>query len=189
MVERIGPRSPYEIEREPPKEAPYSQPADQPGDPPLSSVMNDIDDGLEEVSGIESLPRMEPMGPGDREAARWNTEADAIEVVIVVEGFPDSFRSVAVQGVGGDDDYAAVQQLLNELPRTIEYYNRSHPDTPLADETPVYLCGGLALDPEVAMGVADVTGREVANIEPPVDCPPDFPLVQYMTHVGLMLAG
>ena len=92
MVERIGPGSLYEVEREPPKEAPYIQPTDQPGDPPLSPAMNDIDDGLEEVSGIEPLPRMEPMGPGDREAARWNTEADAIEAWAAKVGEPGAYR-------------------------------------------------------------------------------------------------
>lgn len=140
------------------------------------------------IRAIELSPFALARAANCRDGIVVHAEADAIEVVVVSEGFPVNFRSIAVQG-GADDPYAAVQQLLSELPRTIDYYNRSHADTPLADETPVYLCGGLALDPEVAMGVADVTGREVANIEPAVDCPPDFPLVQYMTHVGLILAG
>jgi len=91
MGERIGPRSPYEIEREPPKEAPYIQPTDQPGDAPLSSVRDDIDDGLDEGSDIEPLPRMEPMGPGDKEAKFWNTEADAIEAWADEVGDPEAY--------------------------------------------------------------------------------------------------
>ena len=114
-----------------------------------------------------------------------DAEVDVIEIVIIDNAFPASFRSISVQN--GDDPEAACQQLLSELPRTIEYYNRTHSDYPLSDTAPVYLSGELALDPELVMGVVEVTGREVANIEPPIDYPADFPVAQYMTHVGLML--
>ncbi len=116
-----------------------------------------------------------------------HAELDRIEIVIVVNSFPANFRSVAVQNGTGSD--AAAQQLLSELPRTIDYYNRSHAESPLAEDVPVYLTGALALDPEVAMGVVDVTGREVASVEPSIEYPPEFPLAQYMAHVGLMLAN
>lgn len=116
-----------------------------------------------------------------------HADVDGIEIVVMDRSFPVSFRSMPVQNGNGPE--AASQQLLTELPRTIDYYNRSHPEAPLTDDTAVFLSGGLALDPELVMGVVDVTGREVASIEPPVDCPPDFPLAQYMTHVGLMLKG
>jgi hypothetical protein len=114
-----------------------------------------------------------------------HAEEEAIEVVVIEGSFPVSFRSVQVQNGGGSE--AAAQLLFTELPRTIDHYNRGHPENPLSDDTPIYLSGGLALDPELVMGVVEVTGREVANTEPAVNCPPEFPLAQYMTHVGLML--
>ena len=114
-----------------------------------------------------------------------DAEIDIIEIVIIENSFPASFRSILVQN--GDGPEAACQQLLSELPRTIEYYNRTHSEDPLSDTAPVYLSGELALDPELVMGVVEVTGREVANVEPPIEYPADFPIAQYMTHVGLML--
>ncbi len=114
-----------------------------------------------------------------------HAETDCIEIVIMENGFPASFRSMQIQNGGGAE--AAAQQLLSELPKTIDYYNRGHSECPLSDETAVFLSGSLALDPELVMGVVDVTGREVANAEPAVECPPDFPLSQYMMHVGLIL--
>lgn len=91
MGERIGPRPLDEIEREPPKEAPYIQPTDQPGDTSVPPVNDDIDDGLDEGTESESLPRMEPMGPGDKEAELWNTEADAIEEWADQVGDPEAY--------------------------------------------------------------------------------------------------
>jgi len=86
MVERWGPRRIDEIEKEPPKEAPIrSDPgddiglfADHPDDTTRSDVGDDLGE-LDEETMFEPLLRMEPMGPGDKEAERWNTEADAIE--------------------------------------------------------------------------------------------------------------
>jgi Tfp pilus assembly PilM family ATPase len=115
-----------------------------------------------------------------------HAEVDSIEMVIIDHSFPASFRSVQAQSGGTEE---AAQLLFTELPRTIEYYNRAHPESPLEDDSPIFLSGQLALDPEVVMGVVEVTGREVANIEPPVNCPAEFPLAQYMTHVGLMMRG
>jgi len=116
-----------------------------------------------------------------------HAEVDAIEMIVVANSFPATFRSIAVQN--GQDTETAFQQVLVELPRTIDHYNRTHSEDPLSDDAAVYLSGGLALDPALVMGVVEVTGREVANVEPPVECPPDFPLAQYMVHVGLMLKG
>ncbi len=139
------------------------------------------------VKSIELTPFALARAVGCENGIIVHAEVDNIEIVIVQGSFPASFRTVVVQSGAGPE--AAAQQLLNELPRTIDYYNRSHQEAPLADDTPVYLSGALALDPELVMGVVDVTGREVANAEPTVEYPPEFPLAQYMAHVGLMLGN
>ncbi|MEE8471056.1 MAG: hypothetical protein V3S51_06985 [Dehalococcoidia bacterium] len=139
------------------------------------------------MKAVELKPFALARAVGCQNGIIVHADVDGIEIVIIDNSFPVSFRSVSVNN--GDGPEAAFQQLLSELPRTIDHYNRTHPDTPLGDDTAIYLSGGLALNPELVMGVVEVTGREVANIEPPVECPPDFPLAQYMTHVGLMLKG
>jgi hypothetical protein len=90
MAERMGPRRPDEIEKEPPKEAPYIQPTDQPSDTTPSNVGDDIgDQNADNASG--TLPRLEPFGPGDLEAQYWNNEADAIEEWAAQVGDPQAY--------------------------------------------------------------------------------------------------
>ena len=89
MAERMGLRRIDEIEREWPKEAPIIRPTDQPADTTPPNIGDDIGDRQE--SEMEPLPRLEPMGPGDREAARWNTEADAIEAWAAKVGNPEAY--------------------------------------------------------------------------------------------------
>lgn len=109
MVERWGPRPEDEIEREPPGENPVHVPSDAIGDDnkgtlgdstSQSSEQDNRDDVSDEptpstvgdsLGGADSanntsehtkgqlLHRVEPFGPNDKEAARWNTEADHIE--------------------------------------------------------------------------------------------------------------
>jgi hypothetical protein len=37
------------------------------------------------------------------------------------------------------------------------------------------------------MDVTETTGREVVGVEPKIECPPNFPLAQFLTNVGLMM--
>jgi hypothetical protein len=115
-------------------------------------------------------------------------EVDTIEIVIVDKSFPALFRTIPVKDVTFSPE-AAWQHLIRELPFTIDYYNRSHHDSGLTAETPIYLSGGLALDPEMAPRLAQASGRKVACVEPPPGCPENFPLEQYSVNVGLMLKG
>jgi hypothetical protein len=115
-------------------------------------------------------------------------EVDTVEIVIVDKSFPSLFRNIPVKDVSPSPE-AAWQHLIRELPFTIDYYNRSHHDSGITAETPVYLSGGLALNPEMAPKLEQALGRKVAPIEPPPGCPQNFPLEQYLVNVGLMLKG
>ncbi len=113
-------------------------------------------------------------------------EVDSMEVVVVNEGFPALFRCISIKDASPTAEVAS-QNLLRELPFTIDYYNRSFYDSQLSPDAAVHLCGELALDPQLAMGITAATGREVVGVEPAVECPPSFPVAQFLTCVGLML--
>jgi hypothetical protein len=113
-------------------------------------------------------------------------EVDSIEVVVVSGGFPALFRAIPVKDPSPTPEMAN-QNLLRELPFTIDYYNRSNYESQLSPEAPVYMCGELALDPQLAMGITAAIGREAVGVEPMIECPPNFPVAQFLTCVGLML--
>ena len=155
---------------------------------PRSNIINLVEAcraaGIQ-LKNIELMPFALARAIGCKDGVIVHAEKDSIEIVIVVDHFPAVFRSVTVRGADGAEQ--AAQEILTELPRAIDYYNRTNLDNPLGEHAAVYLSGELAVDPELVMGVAEVTGREVASVELSVNCPPEFPQAKYMTHVGLML--
>ena len=116
-------------------------------------------------------------------------EVDGSEIVIVDQFVPGLFRNIPVK----DDKPGAEvawQNLIRELPFTIDYYNRTHHDSSITAETPIYLSGGLSLDLGAAQKLAQAAGgHKVERVEPPPGCPENFPLEQYLVNVGLMLKG
>ena len=117
-----------------------------------------------------------------------HAEVDSIEVVVVDKSFPGLFRSIPVKDADPTLEVAS-ENLLRELPFTIDYYNRTYRESQLDSETVVYFSGELALDPKLAMEITQATGREVVGVELPEEYPPNFPLAQFLTNVGLMLRG
>lgn len=117
-----------------------------------------------------------------------HAEVDSIEVVVVDKSFPLLFRSIPVKDADPTLEVAS-ENLLRELPFTIDYYNRTYRESQLDPEAVVYFSGELALDPKLAMEITQATGREVVGVELPEEYPPNFPLAQFLTNVGLMLRG
>ncbi len=138
------------------------------------------------LRGIELKPFALLRAVNCKDGIIVHGEVDSVEVVIVDRSFPALFRCISVKDASPDPEVAS-QNLLRELPFTIDYYNRSYRDAQLAPEVAVYLSGELALDPKLAMDITDKTGREVVAVEPGVECPPNFPLTQFLPNIGLML--
>lgn len=138
------------------------------------------------VRGIELKPFSLVRAVNCKSGIIVHGEVDNIEVVIVDKGFPLLFRSIPVKDATPTPE-AASENLLRELPFTIDYYNRTYRDSQLDPEAVIYFSGELALDPKLAMDITQATGREVVGVEPVDEYPPNFPLAQFLTNVGLML--
>lgn len=138
------------------------------------------------IKGIELKPFALTRAVNCKTGIIVHCEIDSIEIVIVDKSFPALFRNIPVKDAKPGPDIAC-QNLLRELPFTIDYYNRSHPDSNVTTDTAIYMSGELALDPQVAVKVSEASGRTVTDVEPQVQCPPNFPLAQYIVNIGLML--
>jgi len=138
------------------------------------------------MKGIELKPFALVRAVNCKSGIIVHGEVDNVELVVVDKFFPGLFRSVPVKDATPTPEMAS-QNLLRELPFTIDYYNRTYRDSQLAPEAAVYLSGELALDPKLAMEITQATGREVVGVEPVEEYPPNFPLAQFLTNVGLML--
>jgi hypothetical protein len=117
-------------------------------------------------------------------------EVNSIEVVIVDKSIPALFRDITVkekEATAVPTVETAFQILFRDLPTTIEYYMRMNPDTNINSETPVYFSGSLSLEYDANDRLEKAIGHQVRSVEPPVDCPTNFPLAQYLVNVGLMM--
>lgn len=156
---------------------------------PKSNVINMVETchsaGIK-LKGLELRPFALTRAVNCRSGIIVHGEIDTIEIVIVDKLFPSLFRNIPVKDANPSPE-TAWQHLVRELPFTIDYHNRSHNDSGITAETPIYLSGGLALDPEMGPRLEKAAGRKVARIEPPAGCPENFPLEQYLVNVGLML--
>jgi len=156
---------------------------------PRSNILGIMDAcrvGGVKLRGVELRPFALLRAVDCKEGVIVQGELDCVEVVIVERSFPALYRSIPVKDESPDAEVAS-RNLLRELPFTIDYYNRSFQDAQLGPEVAVYLSGELALDPKLAMEITEATGREVVGAETSVECPPNFPLAQFLTCVGLML--
>ena len=155
---------------------------------PRSNIINMVDAcraaGVT-LRGIELKPFALTRAIGCDSGIIVHGELDNIEIVIVDNSFPALFRSISIPGEAQDMGVAA-QNLLRELPFTIEYYNRSY-EIPINPQAEVYLSGELALDSTLPSEIARATDHPLSPIRVPIECPLGFPLEQFLISVGLML--
>ena len=120
-------------------------------------------------------------------------EVDSIEVVVIDKSLPALFRHISIKETVANavpTVETAFQILFRDLPTTIEYYVRMNPDnTSINSETPVYFSGNLSVEYDAGKNLETATGRQVSSVEPPLECPANFPLAQYLVNVGLMMKG
>jgi Type IV pilus assembly protein PilM len=153
------------------------------------SIVETCDTAGIKLKGLELRPFALARAVNCNNGIIVHGEVDGSEIVIVDKSVPVLFRNIPVKDASPSVE-AAWQNLIRELPFTIDYYNRSHHDSAITAETSIYMSGGLTLDPQASARLAQATGgRKVERIEPPPWCPENFPIEEYLVNVGLMLKG
>lgn len=119
------------------------------------------------------------------EAMVADVEAGSFDIVVVVGGVPAIMRSLVLrQGLSLQERGS---RLVEELSRTVRYYNSSDPGRTLGDTTSLYLTGRMGGETEVSGLIASRVEYRVEAPDPPFKCPPGFPLAEYMVNIGLAL--
>ena len=113
-------------------------------------------------------------------------EPETFDLVLVGGGIPLIMRTVISRGEGMilED---RIPQLADELTRTVQFYNSSHPEHPLDSTTPAFLTGLLANDDTARDLVKAAIDNPIEMLASPFECPPDLPLAQYAVNIGLAL--
>lgn len=113
-------------------------------------------------------------------------EPDCFDIVLVADGMPTIMHTMAPRGEGAtlEDN---IRLLVDELSKTIEFYNSNHPQNPLSPTTPLLLTGELSVSTNpIELTLAEM-GYPVESLMPPLELPPNLPAALFATNIGLAL--
>jgi len=119
-----------------------------------------------------------------RDAVIIDIEPDTFDLVVVADGVPALARTVVSRGEGAVFE-DRLPQIADEFTRTVEFYNGSHRERPLAQAAPVVLTGLLADGKDTSDLVAAALARPVERFSPAGGFPPGFPSGRFAVNIGL----
>ena len=120
------------------------------------------------------------------DAILLSLEPDYFDIVVVASGKPATIHTVIPRGEGANIE-DNIMRAVDELNKTVGFYNSSHPEEPLQPDTPLILTGELSVDPGTSQLIQAEIEYPVEPMLPPIVLPPDFPLDLYTTNIGLTL--
>lgn len=116
-----------------------------------------------------------------------NSWLSQLDIVILNDRIPQVIRSISlpVEGVSMADKLPSI---MEEIERTIAYYNSSNADKTLDKTTPLMICGDINRE-EAGLKALEKLGYPVSVLKPPLKYPESFNPSEYMVNAGLALKG
>jgi type IV pilus assembly protein PilM len=135
---------------------------------------------------IELKPLALARAAGREDALIVSLEPDCFDIVLVADGIPTIMHTITPRGEGASIE-DNIQRLTDELSKTVEFYNSSHPENPLSPTTPLLLTGELSAEANTSQLIQAETGYPVELLVPSLKFPPDLPVALYAANMGLAL--
>jgi type IV pilus assembly protein PilM len=110
-----------------------------------------------------------------------------LDIVVLSDRLPQVIRSLSLPVESGSLR-DRLPTILEELSRTVTFYNSSNPDKILDKSVPVLVCGDLAREEQGWQSLGQL-GFPVSTVQPPVDAKPAFDPTQFTVNIGLALKG
>lgn len=134
------------------------------------------------VTDIKPLALVRAIGQPD--AIIVNLEEDELDLTLVTQRLPAIMRTFSLdnQDLAIEDK---LDRLVTELTQTVRFFNDSHPTSPISGATPIYATGMAFGDQGAADFVRDRIEWPLLQPVPPMTCPEDMPILEYMTNLGL----
>lgn len=114
-----------------------------------------------------------------------NLEEGSLDIVIVEGGTPALLRSLPLPITLSLE--AAQERLLQEVDRSLAYYDDVNADHPLDPDVPLYLTGSLATGISLAERARAVTRHPIGRLTGLPVHPPDLPVADFLVNLGLAL--
>ena len=107
------------------------------------------------------------------------------DIVILAEGMPQVVRSLPLSAEVPLEEN--LPTIIEELDRSVIFYNSAHMDKPLDITVPISVSGELAAREDIWEQISGRQNRPVQVMTPPMEVPGGFPVSRYVTNMGLAL--
>ena len=109
---------------------------------------------------------------------------DNLNIMVMAGRVPQVIRSLALQS----EEKTISENLptiIEEVNRTVAFYNSSHQQEPLDETVPVFVSGDLAGAPDTWKSLVGRLNAQVAVLPSVIQYPADFPSSDFMVNLGL----
>jgi type IV pilus assembly protein PilM len=113
-----------------------------------------------------------------------NTRLDNLDIIVMVDRLPQLIRTLSLPGEAASLS-ERLPTIIEEIDRTIAFYNSSHKEMPLDSTVPMFVCGDLAQAPESWQSLSGKLNCPVSILPSPVESPESFNPSEFMVNVGL----
>lgn len=121
-----------------------------------------------------------------KNAVITNLEQSNLSVIILQNKIPSIVRTVPISSQATSPE-GRLELLAQELGRTTKFFNESHKDNPLPENTPVMVTGAYFNEKSMIERFSRLSPYPVRLPAPPIQYPADFPMPQYALNLGLAL--
>jgi len=137
-----------------------------------------------ELSSIEHNTLSLARTAGKTDCALIEAGNDSFDIIIISDGIPVTLHSVVPKNkqLSFEDK---ISQLSDELNRTIDYFNITHKDHRITQDSPVYICGDL-IDDINDEDISQALGFPLARIAPSIKIPESLEMELYLANIGLL---
>ena len=113
-----------------------------------------------------------------------NTRLDNLDIIVMVDRLPQLIRTLSLPGETTSLS-ERLPTIIEEIDRTIAFYNSSHKEEPLNSTVPMFVCGDLAQAPESWQSLSGKLNCPVSILPSPVESAESFNPSEFMVNIGL----
>jgi len=115
-----------------------------------------------------------------------NARLDYLDIMVMVDRLPQLIRRLALPSEA-ESLSEKLPTIIEELNRTVAFYNSSHQDKPIDSTMPIFVSGDLAEAPENWQSLASNLSYPVSPLLSPLESPEGFSPNEFMVNIGLAL--
>jgi type IV pilus assembly protein PilM len=115
-----------------------------------------------------------------------NSRLDYLDIMVMVDNLPQLIRRLSLPSEA-ESLAEKLPTIIEELDRTVAFYNSSHQDNSIDSTMPVFIIGDLAKAAEHWQSLASQLSYPVSPLPSPLDSPEGFIPNEFMVNIGLAL--